>query len=96
MRTDLARYLFDSEKASNNPFAKLTMKAVALFTRDVSKGADTHVWLAAGNGLEVGGKFYVDMKARVLGDQARDGGMARRLWEESGRIVGEILEGGEG
>lgn len=94
VRTDLGRYLFSSgggeergPSSDSGLLGKLGLKVVSLFTKSVEEGADTQIWLSAGNGGDVGGKFYVEKRARVLGENAIDVEAGEKLWRESERLT---------
>lgn len=56
-----------------------------------AKGAETSVYLASSPEVEgVTGKYFVKCRARTPSKAARDEAAAKRLWEESERLVGLI------
>ena len=56
-----------------------------------AKGAETSVYLASSPDVEgVSGKYFVRCQARTPSKAARDGDAARRLWDESERMVGLV------
>jgi len=98
VRTDLARNLIGEEKFAamqkNGPtgmdFALLSL--LSYFTRSVQSGASTQVYLAAGNGDLVKGEYFVDMKAKSVGETALDMNKAKSLWEISEKLTGINFE----
>jgi NAD(P)-dependent dehydrogenase (short-subunit alcohol dehydrogenase family) len=53
------------------------------------KGARTSIWLASSPEVEgVTGGYFVDCKRREPSKLAQDPDLARRLWDESARLVG--------
>lgn len=57
--------------------------------RTPERGADTIVWLAASPEVEgVNGKFFMDRKETRSSRLSYDEQAARRLWDESARLVG--------
>lgn len=57
--------------------------------RTPERGADTIVWLAASPEVEgVNGKFFMDRKDTRSARHSYDEQAARRLWDESARLVG--------
>lgn len=65
----------------------LYQKTVAkLFMISPEKGADTLVWLSTTNDWTPG-EYYVKRKQARRSAAARDAGLARRLWDESVRLL---------
>lgn len=59
------------------------------FLRTPEQGAATAVWLASSPEVErVTGRYFKDEKEAPTSSAARDAEAARRLWEESERLVG--------
>jgi NAD(P)-dependent dehydrogenase (short-subunit alcohol dehydrogenase family) len=52
------------------------------------QGATTQIWLAAGEGGDIGGKFFADRKAWVLDDFATNLATGIRLWKDSEELTG--------
>ncbi|GMH96368.1 hypothetical protein TrVE_jg12026 [Triparma verrucosa] len=108
VRTDLARYIFgtstvdtDNPDDDGNPIAKFfkktALQALALFIKDVESGADSQVWLASGGakkeGIDVAGKYVVDMKPVKPSDAGTGETAAQNLWKISEALTGiEYLE----
>jgi len=60
-----------------------------IFARTPERGARTLVWLATSPEVAgLSGKYFVDEHEAVPSAAARDDASARRLWEESERLVG--------
>jgi retinol dehydrogenase 12 len=60
-----------------------------VFARTPVRGARTLVWLATSPQVAgMSGKYFVDEREAVPSAAARDDASARRLWEESERLVG--------
>jgi len=62
-----------------------------LFLKTIAQGAATHVYVAAHpDPAAVSGEYFADCTIARPSARARDPGLARRLWEESERIVGRL------
>ena len=73
----------------DNRVADLLLKLVRPLIRTPEKGARTAVLLATEElGAAGGARFHVDGKVRRLDPRATDPVMARRLWDDSARMVG--------
>ena len=73
----------------DNRIANALLKLIRPFIRTPEKGARTSVMLATQPlGAEPGARFHVDGKVKKLGARATDPVMAKRLWEDSARMVG--------
>jgi NAD(P)-dependent dehydrogenase (short-subunit alcohol dehydrogenase family) len=72
----------------------LTAAAFSLvkpFMLTPQQGADTLIWLAASSDVEGrSGGYYVKRRLTQPSAAARDDDLARRLWEESERLEGEV------
>jgi NAD(P)-dependent dehydrogenase (short-subunit alcohol dehydrogenase family) len=63
------------------------------FMLTAARGARTSIYLASSPEVEgVSGKYFVRCRARPASKAARDQAAARRLWEESERLVGLVPE----
>jgi NAD(P)-dependent dehydrogenase (short-subunit alcohol dehydrogenase family) len=61
------------------------------FMLSAAKGAETSIYLASSPEVEgVSGRYFVRRRARTPSKAARDDAAARRLWEESERMVGLV------
>jgi NAD(P)-dependent dehydrogenase (short-subunit alcohol dehydrogenase family) len=61
------------------------------FMRTAAKGAETSIFLASSPEVDgVSGKYFVRSRARTPSKVARDEAAARRLWDESERMVGQV------
>lgn len=61
-----------------------------LFARSAEKGARTAVHLATAPELEgVSGKLFADSKPVAIGGQAKEPGLAERLWQKSATLIGQ-------
>lgn len=68
--------------------ARIT-RFLSLFFRSPERGARTSVYLATAPEVQgVTGEYFVDRRPREPSPEARDPELARRLWEESLRLVG--------
>uniref|UniRef100_K7FKK4 Dehydrogenase/reductase 13 n=1 Tax=Pelodiscus sinensis TaxID=13735 RepID=K7FKK4_PELSI len=60
-----------------------------LFFRDPADGAQTSLYCASQEGIEMfSGRYFVDCQVKDPWPQARDDAMAKKLWEVSERMVG--------
>ena len=72
-----------------NRLAQLGLRLIRPFIRSPEKGARTSVLLATTPlGADNGGQYFVDGRPKDVLPYARDEGTARRLWEDSARMVG--------
>jgi NAD(P)-dependent dehydrogenase (short-subunit alcohol dehydrogenase family) len=94
VRTDLARYILGEKdfvpmKEMNNQWnvrsalQRLPLLPLFYFTKSVQRGASCQIWLAAGQGQNVKGKFYQNCKEVTLAPAAMDMDKAKKLWELS-------------
>lgn len=93
--TDLGRYIigednFMKQKSSDGkgPLEKFVQSAVNLFLKTPEQGATTQIWLASGEGHDIGGKYFVDCDAKPLAGYATDAMVSERLWNESEGLSG--------
>jgi retinol dehydrogenase 12 len=63
-------------------------RLIERFRRTPEQGAETLVWLCAAPVTGTSGGYFQDLRERQPGRHARDEVAARRLWEESVRLVG--------
>jgi NAD(P)-dependent dehydrogenase (short-subunit alcohol dehydrogenase family) len=80
-----------TELGQNNdaPILKLLTGLVRPFFRSPEKGAATSVWLCSSPQVAgVSGKYFSDCKERTPHRLANDETAARRLWDESVKLVG--------
>ena len=71
------------------PILKFLARLARPFFRSPDEGADTAVWLCSAPELfGVSGKYFSDRKERVPHRLAQDEAAARRLWDESAKLVG--------
>ncbi|XP_075760645.1 dehydrogenase/reductase SDR family member 13 [Pelodiscus sinensis] len=62
-----------------------------LFFRDPADGAQTSLYCASQEGIEMfSGRYFVDCQVKDPWPQARDDAMAKKLWEVSERMVGLV------
>ncbi|MFO7767785.1 MAG: SDR family NAD(P)-dependent oxidoreductase [bacterium] len=74
-----------------NPLLRLFLLPVRPLMRSNRKGAETIVWLAAeADHDELDGGYFKDRERVAPSPAARDDERARRLWEESLRLVGAV------
>ena len=87
VKSDIWRYLPILE----NPFLKpFVMIITFLFMKDCKQGAQTTIFCSVAEELEgVSGLYYNDCKVREGNKQAKDPGLAKKLWDVSERITGE-------
>merc|ERR1712157_588807 len=99
VRTDLPRYIIGEDKFVSMNDPKVNEQKVSLatrlalipglyFTRAVDRGATTQIWLASGQGDDVGGKFYQNCKELKLSKGAMDMETAGKLWSVSEQLSG--------
>jgi len=95
VRTDLPRYIVGEDKygsmlddappTSFNPALYLGL----YFTKNVQRGANSQIWLAAGaNGEDVNGKYFQNLKEVKLLSFAKDSEKAKQLWDISEKLSG--------
>lgn len=95
VRTDLPRYIVGEDKfgsmlddappPSFNPALYLGL----YFTKNVQRGANSQIWLAAGaNGEDTKGKYYQNLKEVKLLSFAKDSEKAKQLWDVSEKLSG--------
>lgn len=63
-------------------------RLIERFRRTPERGAETLVWLCAAPAAGASGGYFADRKEKRPGRHARDAIAARRLWDESARLVG--------
>jgi NAD(P)-dependent dehydrogenase (short-subunit alcohol dehydrogenase family) len=63
-------------------------RLIERFRRTPEKGAETLVWLCTAPVTGTSGGYFVDLRERRPGRNALDDLAARRLWEDSARLVG--------
>jgi NAD(P)-dependent dehydrogenase (short-subunit alcohol dehydrogenase family) len=68
---------------NNGPLMRVGMAIVRPFSRTPEKGAETLVWLADAAEVGPSGAYYQDRKQVTPTEAARDGEVARRLWQVS-------------
>jgi NAD(P)-dependent dehydrogenase (short-subunit alcohol dehydrogenase family) len=73
--------------ARDNKLGVLFLKLARPFIKSASDGAETTVHLAS-EPVTVSGEYFVDCEVHPTKDYAKDPEMARRLWEDSARLVG--------
>jgi len=99
VRTDLARYLIDEkdyvpmknmdEKVNTmDGLKRLSLAPLYYFTKSVERGATCQIWLSAGQGENVNGKFYQNCKEVNLLPAAMDMDKAKKLWDMSEQMSG--------
>ncbi|MEQ9518501.1 MAG: SDR family NAD(P)-dependent oxidoreductase, partial [Parvibaculum sp.] len=74
---------------NNNPLMTLAMKLGKIFAISPEDGAKTSIYLATADAAqgETGG-YFVESKRRSPSRQAQNDKTAKRLWEESAKLVG--------
>ena len=73
----------------NGWLGALLASALGLFFRTPEKGAETSLWLASSPDVEgVTGKYFFDLREHRSNDASHDTALAKRLWDESARMVG--------
>lgn len=80
-----------SELGQNNdaPILKLLAGLARPFLRSPERGAETSIWLCSARDLDgVTGRYYSDRTERKAHRRAYDEAAARRLWDESAKLVG--------
>ena len=95
VRTELARYIIGEEKSASmqeskepNPIDMLALAPGLYFTKGVDRGATSQIWLGAGQGENVEGKFYQNCKEVKLNKFATDMKVAKKLWVISEQMSG--------
>lgn len=99
VRTDLARYILGEKdfvpmKEMNSQFnsmdfiKRIPLLPLLYFTKSVERGASCQIWLSAGQGENVSGKFYQNCKEVTLLPAAMDMDKAKKLWEMSEQMSG--------
>lgn len=89
VRTDLPRYLVGEKEFTQIKATLSTTNDVSLldrlknlpafyFTKSVERGANSQIWLAAGEGGKVAGKFYQNMRELELLPAALDMSKAKK------------------
>jgi NAD(P)-dependent dehydrogenase (short-subunit alcohol dehydrogenase family) len=80
-----------TELGQNNdaPILKFLTGLVRPFFRSPERGAETSIWLCSSpNVAGASGRYYADCKERQAHRRAYDEAAARRLWDESAKLVG--------
>jgi NAD(P)-dependent dehydrogenase (short-subunit alcohol dehydrogenase family) len=68
----------------NGGLARLTMTVMKWFSRSPEKGAETLVWLADSDEMNVSnGRYYKDMQTGIPSEHAQNKEADKRLWEVS-------------
>jgi NAD(P)-dependent dehydrogenase (short-subunit alcohol dehydrogenase family) len=83
-----------TELGQNNsaPILKLLTGLLRPFFRSPEKGAETSVWLCSSRHVDgISGKYFSDCKERTPHRLANDETAAKRLWDESARLVGLVV-----
>lgn len=81
--------------ANNGGIAKLVLPLLSLFFKTPEQGARTSVHLCSAERIDApNGAYFVNERPARTSALARDADAARRLWEESERMVG--IEAGAG
>lgn len=95
VRTDLIRYVVGEDKFVSLQDAQMkaidVLKALPAFyfTKDVTRGANSQIYLSAfQGGDDVGGKFFFNMKEMKLRPAALDMNVAEKLWKVSEEMSG--------
>lgn len=96
VRTDLPRYIVGEDKfvsmqdASPSFLDTLKLLPAFYFTKNVQRGANSQIYLAAGQGndTDVAGKFFFNMKENKLLPAAMDMVKAKELWKRSEDMTG--------
>jgi retinol dehydrogenase-14 len=73
--------------ARDNKLGVIFLKLARPFIKSPSDGAETTLFLAS-EPIDVSGEYFVDRKVHPTKDYAQDLEMARRLWDDSARLVG--------
>lgn len=73
--------------ARDNKLGVLFLKLARPFIKSPSDGAETTLLLAAGP-VDVSGEYFADGKVHPTKDYAKEPETARRLWDDSARLVG--------
>src|SRR5215813_2109416 len=82
---------------NNGLLMDMAMLLLRPISRNVQKGAETLVWLAASpDAVSTNGRYFVDMQARSPSPEAQDSAAARRLWEVSEAQCASVLSRNEG
>jgi len=75
--------------SNNGGIAKRLLPLLALFFRTPEQGAQTSIHLCSEPEIDApNGSYFVDRRPRNPSAKARDDDTARRLWDESERLVG--------
>ena len=71
------------------PLLKLVAGLFRPLFRSPERGAETAVWLCGADEVAgVSGRYFVDRRERQPHRHALDDAAARRLWDESAKLVG--------
>merc|ERR1740121_928683 len=73
------------------PPVQAAMQAMKGCLRPVNRGANNHIFLAAGADggyMCSGGEYFEDLAPATAHSEAADASLGRRLWEESERLTG--------
>ncbi len=75
--------------ARSSRLASLVMKLLSPFTKGLSEGAATSIVCATHLHLEeIAGRYFSDCQPKPASDEARDAGVAERLWARTEEWVG--------
>ena len=75
--------------ANNGGIAKIVLPLLALFFKTPDQGAATSIHLCADASIpSKNATYFADMKPVALSGRAEDAELAKRLWNESERLVG--------
>lgn len=78
-----------SREGDNGLFGELTQRLIRPFAKTQAQGAETTVHVASSPAVEgVSGLYFANSKPTAPSPHGRDAAAARRLWEESERLVG--------
>ncbi|KDR07941.1 Retinol dehydrogenase 14 [Zootermopsis nevadensis] len=70
------------------PIYYITKFIMSFFFKDTKEGAQTSIYLAVSEEVEeVSGKYFSDCKEANMSKEARDEGLAKKLWEKSEVLV---------
>lgn len=75
--------------SNNGGIAKLVIPMLSLFFKTPEQGARTSVYLCSADRIDApNGTYFANQRPAKVSARARDAEAARRLWEESERMVG--------
>ena len=95
-RTELGRYIFDPESVPTYlyPVAGLAAAPLVYFTKSAEQGAQTQIYLAASNELDLSrdsGKYFDNSRVAATSEAAMNVDTASWLWKESERLTGRTF-----